>query len=81
MVRRDIRYNKPVIILEEDERGFMWIYEEDFHKLCEDIFPEVKADPRHKLRGKTLKQAILEDTADEMGWGKYKKPLQDLGIL
>jgi len=81
MVRRETRYGKSIIILEEDEKGFTWIEEEKFAMLCEDIFPEVKEDPLHELRGKTLAQAILEDIDDKLGYGKYKTALTELGIL
>jgi len=73
---------KRVVVLEEDGfGGFVSIEVEKLTKLCEDVFPGVKADTGHKLRGKTLRQAILEDTADELGWAKYKAKLQELGLL
>jgi len=39
-----------------------------------------KGEP-HPLIGKTLRQAILEDAEDKMGYWKYKALLSDLGLL
>jgi len=82
-VGRQVLYGKPSIVLESDEKGFIWIEEEMLTKLCEDVFIEVKeakekGEP-HPLIGKTLALAIKEDVEDKMGWGKYKPLLRELG--
>jgi len=76
-------YGTDIIILESDEKGFIWIEEEIMTKLCEDIFLEVKeakekGEP-HPLIGKTMIDAIKEDVEDKMGYGKYKPLLRGLG--
>jgi len=58
----------------------IYIEEELLGKLCEDIIDEVKTDTTHPLRGKTFAQAIKEDVADKMGYGKYKEGLRKLGF-
>jgi len=68
-------YGKTIIVLESDEKGFIWIEEEKLTKPCEDVFPEAE----EALIGKTLTQAIKEDVEDKMGYGKYKALLQGLG--
>jgi len=72
---------KDIIILEELPEGIIWIEEETFFKLCEEIFPEVQADPDHPLRGKRLIDAIAEDVEDKLGWEKYKGYLKRRGWL
>jgi len=83
-IGRQILYGKPCIVLESDEKGFIWIEEEKLTKLCEDIFLEVKeakekGEP-HPLIGKTMITAIKEDVDDKMGYGKYKSLLRGLGF-
>jgi len=82
-VGKQMLYGKPCIVLESDEKGFIWIEEEILTKLCEDIFLEVKETKEkggpHPLIGKTLALAIKEDVDDKMGYGKYKPLLRTLG--
>jgi len=83
-VGKQILYGKPSIVLESDEKGFIWIEEEELTKLCEDIIPEVKeakekGEP-HPLIGMTFTQAIKEDVEDKMGYGKDKGLLRGLGF-
>jgi len=82
-IGRQRKYGKDIIVLEFDEKGFIWIEEEILTKPCEDIIPEVKeakekGEP-HPLIGKAFTQAIKEDVEDKMGYGKYKDLLRDLG--
>jgi len=77
------KYGTEIIVLELDERGFIWIERGDLVKPCEDIFPEVqeakeKGEP-HPLIGKTLLEAIKGDVEDKMGWGRSKPLLRELG--
>lgn len=81
MVKRSILHGKPVIVLEELQNAIVYVEEEKFGALCEDIFDDVKNNPAHPLRGKTLKRAINDDTDDRMGYGKYKNDLKKLGVI
>jgi len=81
MPKKRVVFGKPAIVLEEDEKGFTWIYEENLFKPCEELFPEVQADPDHPLRGKRLIDAIAEDVEDKLGWEKYKGYLKRRGWL
>jgi len=78
-------YGTYVIVLERDDKGFIFIAEAAFNTLCEDLFEGVAESKRkgepHPLIGKTLREAILEDVDDKMGYGKYKALLSDLGLL
>jgi len=83
-VGRQTMYGTNIIVLESDEKGFIWIEEEMLASLCEDVIPEVreakeKSKP-HPLIGKAFTQAIKEDVEDKMGYGKYKSLLRDLGF-
>jgi len=71
-------FGKDVIILEEGEFGVIWVEKAMLFKPCEGVFEDVKADPKHPLRGKTMLQAILEDVEDKMGWRKYVADLRKL---
>jgi len=82
-VGKQTLYGKPSIVLESDERGFIWIEEESLTKLCEELFTDVqeakeKGEP-HELIGKTLLDAIKEDTRNKLGWRKYRQLLRDVG--
>jgi len=82
-IGRQTLYGKSCIVLESDEKGFIWIEEEDLTKLCEDVFLDVKeakekGEP-HPLIGKTMIAAIKADTEDKMGYGKHKPLLRKLG--
>jgi len=44
-VGRRILYGKPSIVLESDEKGFIWIEEEELLKLL----PDIKADVEDKM--------------------------------
>jgi len=81
MPKKSKLHGKDIIILEELPHGIIWIEEETFFKLCEEIFEAVRADPDHPLRGKRLIDAIAEDVEDKMGWGKYKSYLRRRGWL
>jgi len=72
---------EDIIILEETERYRIVIPLENLDRPCEEVLNPVRRDPNHPLRGKTLKQAILEDVEDKMGWRKYIRELKELGIL
>jgi len=82
-VGRQTILGKPCIVLESDEKGFVWILEEDLTKSCENLFDEVKEAKEkgkpHPLIGKTLIEAIKENAKPEMGWGKYRDLLKKLG--
>jgi len=72
---------EDIIILEETEYYSIVIPLKNLDRPCEEVLEPVRRDRNHPLRGKTLKQAILEDFEDRMGWGKYKRELKELGIL
>jgi len=83
-IGRQVLYGKKCIVLESNEKGFIWIEEEDLTKLCENIFLEVreakeKGEP-HPLIGKTFILAIKEDTENKLGYAKYKELLRNLGF-
>jgi len=80
LVKKVKLHGKDIIILEELPNAIVWVEMEVFKKLCEDLFPDVKANPDHKLRGKTLIQAIMQDENDELGWKKYRDGLKKIGI-
>jgi hypothetical protein len=77
-MRVEKRFGKEIIILEEGDFGVIWIEKENLFKMCEEIFEDVKSDPNHPLRGKTLLQAIMQDAEDRLGWRKYLPQLKEL---
>lgn len=81
MARRALLHGKPVIILEETPKYMIVVEEEAFDKKCEDILLDVSNDPKHPLRGKTLIEAIKEDTEGKLGYKKYLKDLIELGVI
>jgi len=78
---KDPESGKPIIIFEDTPERYTWTYEEYLDKLAEELFPTVREDRSHPARGKTLRQLVIEDTEDHMGWGEYKEGLKKLGLL
>ena len=76
----DLELSIKTIILDVDSwGGYISIESDKLSQNCEDVLDEVKKDPGHKLRGKTLLQAIKQDKDDTMGWKKYHKKLKEEG--